>query len=112
MKLCILIFCLSFSCLSKVKSFKGWELYVLQKAGKINFSLLEGSKRLKDINEIKENSISLNKVLKKIDNLEAGQFVSLSNRFANMSDDIPTSESKLISNLCQKKNLNCYLGLK
>ena len=60
-------------------SFKGWELYVVQRDGDTYFSLLEGTNRLKTDDEISKAAVKgIDAIKSKLDELKPGQEVFLS----------------------------------
>ena len=60
---------------------KGWELYVWQKDGDTYFSLLQGTNRLKNADEVEKAAIRGQDAIKlKLDELKPGQEVFLSGK--------------------------------
>ena len=55
---------------AKVSSFKGWELYFLEKKDSVKFALLEGTNRLKSVEEISKKASELDTLISELDNLK------------------------------------------
>jgi hypothetical protein len=95
---------------AKVSSFKGWELYFLEKKDSVKFALLEGTNVLKSVEEVSSKASDLDILISELDNLKEDEFVSLSNRFVNLKNTIPEKYKKSIIDLCKRRKLNCFLG--
>ena len=85
-------------------SFKGWELYVWQKDGDTNFSLLEGTNRLKTDEEIAKAAVKGIEAIKpKLDELKPGQEVVVLGK--NRGDTPPKDQSSKIQEYGKKIGL-------
>lgn len=109
-RIALLSLLITLTSMAKVQSIKGWELYVLEKGENVKFSLLEGTNSLKSLDEVDSNAIELNQLVSQLENLASDEFVSLSNRFVALKNQIPGNAKNLINQLCEKHKLNCFLG--
>lgn len=109
-KFCLITLIFSLMASAKIQSIKGWELYVLERGNQVKFSLLEGTNSLKSLDEVDNNSVELNQLVGQLENLASDEFVSLSNRFVALKNQIPNNVKSLLNQLCEKHKLNCFLG--
>ena len=85
-------------------SFKGWELYVWQKDGDTNFSLLEGTNRLKTDEEIAKAAVKGIEAIKpKLDELKPGQEVVVLGK--NRGDTPPKDQASKVQEYGRKIGL-------
>ncbi|MBY0358374.1 MAG: hypothetical protein K2W82_10270 [Candidatus Obscuribacterales bacterium] len=97
-----------------LKSFKGWELYSWQAGGQWRFSLLTGTNRQKQCDEIKceKKALTLAELKRELKNLSAEEPVFWTSRADDCSLAVPPDSIKeSIKADCQKLHLQLFLPL-
>ena len=89
---------------ASLESMKGWELYVWQDQGETFCSLLEGTNRNKSDDEITKAAVKgINAIKPKLDELKAGEWVSISDRQGDNKP--PKDAAREVADYCRKIGL-------